>query len=507
MSDSSSSSIQLDADFISNDISELKNIIIELRQKVTNLENENASLRLSSSSQNTNLLEITPSRRISTLRQSSVSCKKRRLDEEKEQKRKEEEERKEQRKNLEQKKKEQKRRQEEEKKEQKRREEEERKESRKREEDEKKELRRRQEEEREQKRREEEEKKELKRREEEDKKEQKRREEEEAEVKKRRQAEKFKNFFQKVDKKSEPQRALTTTMWSNARFKPFEIKEGMSLAPIYLREELTKDEYDSFFHSNEFHGCYSIYLRALKKKKFQRNMKKSNNGFDVVPIIGGNKNLAYGLDGINNPKMKLFQFFENHRPAYYGTWRKKSSVINGRKPFCNGEKSINYEYDSDQDWEEEPSDAEECKSDEEDNENEEDDDLEENDGFFVEHAYLSSDEGSENSEIEDDARHNLEIIEKKLKAQKTIDSSAENHEQRKHRLAQRAEEWKESQKQKVKKFRKCHIVPTIFGPSWEAQKSTNGELPPALEELRLKSLIIPFHKLITPSPAEAILSK
>lgn len=45
-------------------------------------------------------------------------------------------------------------------------------------------------------------------------------------------------------------------MWSNARFKPFEIKEGMSLAPIYLREELTKDEYDSFFHSNEFHVIF-----------------------------------------------------------------------------------------------------------------------------------------------------------------------------------------------------------------------------------------------------------
>ena len=30
---------------------------------------------------------------------------------------------------------------------------------------------------------------------------------------------------------------------------------------------------------------------------------------------------------------KLLQFSENTRPAYYGTWRKKSTHVSGRKPF------------------------------------------------------------------------------------------------------------------------------------------------------------------------------
>lgn len=35
----------------------------------------------------------------------------------------------------------------------------------------------------------------------------------------------------------------------------------------------------------------------------------------------------------NKMKAKLFQFHDNNRPPYYGTWRKRSNVITGRKPF------------------------------------------------------------------------------------------------------------------------------------------------------------------------------
>ena len=33
-------------------------------------------------------------------------------------------------------------------------------------------------------------------------------------------------------------------------------------------------------------------------------------------------------------RAKLFQFHENQRPAYWGTWTKKHHKINGRKPFA-----------------------------------------------------------------------------------------------------------------------------------------------------------------------------
>lgn len=49
--------------------------------------------------------------------------------------------------------------------------------------------------------------------------------------------------------------------------------------------------------------------------------------------------------------VKLLQFDENHRPAYYGTWSRKSATVNGRRPF-NKDCTMDYEYDSDEDWDE-----------------------------------------------------------------------------------------------------------------------------------------------------------
>lgn len=39
-------------------------------------------------------------------------------------------------------------------------------------------------------------------------------------------------------------------------------------------------------------------------------------------------------------KAKLFQFHENYRPPYYGTWRKRSAQITGRRPFGKSEVSL-----------------------------------------------------------------------------------------------------------------------------------------------------------------------
>ena len=50
---------------------------------------------------------------------------------------------------------------------------------------------------------------------------------------------------------------------------------------------------------------------------------------------------------------KLFQFHENYRPAYYGTWRKNSNVVNPRNPFRKDTDKLDYEVDSDEEWEEE----------------------------------------------------------------------------------------------------------------------------------------------------------
>jgi hypothetical protein len=52
-------------------------------------------------------------------------------------------------------------------------------------------------------------------------------------------------------------------------------------------------------------------------------------------------------------KMKLLQFYEDVRPAYFGTWTKvfnENNIINGRKPFAKDTQTLNYDYDSEAEW-------------------------------------------------------------------------------------------------------------------------------------------------------------
>lgn len=117
--------------------------------------------------------------------------------------------------------------------------------------------------------------------------------------------------------------------------------------------------------------------------------------------------------GASNPKplqtrlirMKLLQFDKSNRPAYYGSWRKKSAAISPRCPF-KMDPDLDYEVDSDDEWEEE--DPGESLSDcEKDNDEfmEEDSkitDEEDEDSFVVPDGYLSDNEGIQIESLLDD---------------------------------------------------------------------------------------------------------
>lgn len=52
------------------------------------------------------------------------------------------------------------------------------------------------------------------------------------------------------------------------------------------------------------------------------------------------------VDGVPERKkfgrMKLLQFSENHRPAYWGTWNKKTAVIRPRNPWAQDKVSLGF---------------------------------------------------------------------------------------------------------------------------------------------------------------------
>ncbi|KAH7685087.1 Chromatin assembly factor 1 subunit A protein [Dioscorea alata] len=100
---------------------------------------------------------------------------------------------------------------------------------------------------------------------------------------------------------------------------------------------------------------------------------------------------------------KLLQFDKSHRPAYYGTWSQKSTVVGPRRPLQK-EPNLDYDVDSDEEWEEE--DPGESLSDIDKDDEEEtldegnmmNDDDEAEDGFFVPDGYLSENEGIQSEE-------------------------------------------------------------------------------------------------------------
>ncbi|KAI3836284.1 hypothetical protein MKW92_024570, partial [Papaver armeniacum] len=133
------------------------------------------------------------------------------------------------------------------------------------------------------------------------------------------------------------------------------------------------------------HGEMSIDKLVDDWEETNSDDKLGRDNADTIRICNGIK--------------KLLQFDKSNRPAYYGTLSKKSNVIGPRHPFRK-DPELDYEIESDEEWEEEePGESlSDCEKDgEEDISDEanimmEDEDGSE-DGFFVPDGYLSENEG------------------------------------------------------------------------------------------------------------------
>ncbi|EFO22789.2 hypothetical protein LOAG_05699 [Loa loa] len=288
-----------------------------------------------------------------------------------------------------------------------------RKEQRKKEEEEKKERRRIEEEIRKQKKEKEEEERKKKRKEEEERREKRRKEEEAVQLKKKRESDRFLSFFDKKRKTEKDSDAVQTASVLN--ILPFFCKQGVSLAPMFRRRPLPKEVHDSLLM--EIRPVERPYLSTVKPRKTEK---------------------------VKLNRAKLFQFHDNWRPPYYGTWRKRSTIITGRRPFAKDTKVLDYEVDSDEEWEiPEGDDCDESTVSED--EEEDSDHSSDSDSFIVQHGYLSEGEG-------EDEQDRLEPRE---------DSS-----KRAERLRAVANEWEHNLEQKSKRFNKP-LIPLLWGPHFE----------------------------------------
>ncbi|KAJ3225562.1 hypothetical protein HK099_006596 [Clydaea vesicula] len=266
---------------------------------------------------------------------------------------------------------------------------------------------------------------------------------EEAKLKKENKQKSIMGFFSKVDKQAKPLDEVMTTdeahLYYRQLFPPFHVKSRMKLALINkfyptLNEEQfpypLKENFDTLFFGEEEGNCIfmqketKISLVSLKNVLLELNRIKqlrlknrkhvlSSSENDVVVLEGKNeiteKDEIIDVDCLNNERrlnlkdtpIKLLQFHENVRPAFYGYVNLKDSAIlrNGKNPFKMDRVRFDYDFDSEAEWEEEEVEGEELKSDEEEDGEADGDIADEEDGWCVPHGYLSDDERDEDQVI------------------------------------------------------------------------------------------------------------
>ncbi|KAI3705986.1 hypothetical protein L1987_76238 [Smallanthus sonchifolius] len=139
-------------------------------------------------------------------------------------------------------------------------------------------------------------------------------------------------------------------------------------------------------------------------EKFDNGWTESeskNNANSDGSVFGGQK---------LSRRKQLLQFDKSHRPAFYGYWPNKSEVVRARRPLVK-DSDLDYEIDSDEEWEEEePGESlSDCEKEEDENMEENlskaDDEDESEDGFFVPDGYLSENEG-----VDVDRTNHIELV-------------------------------------------------------------------------------------------------
>lgn len=166
---------------------------------------------------------------------------------------------------------------------------------------------------------------------------------------------KISSFFAKLKKPEGIEKA------SSEYFQPFFVNPDVTLAPINQLRELKCSKSSE---SNEFPSEYWTHFRAQCVRIPYERQTCLCVGYDGKPI---------------HAVLKLLKFEENYRPAYLGTWRKipPGGCVSARRPFGRVPE-VDYDYESDAEWDEGEDPEGESLSDLDDDE-EDDEDGEEED--------------------------------------------------------------------------------------------------------------------------------
>ncbi|KAF8710543.1 Chromatin assembly factor 1 subunit A, partial [Rhizoctonia solani] len=141
-------------------------------------------------------------------------------------------------------------------------------------------------------------------------------------------------------------------------FYPFIVKKDTTVAPI------NRFDTNAAQASGSDNALQQLLEQYSTKPRQNRRPSRPRQNLEVraimqeltdAEVVGDSKTVRRLTNLLKNRRTlpaKLFHFHENKRPAYYGTWTKSSPHIGPRNPFGKDE-TLDYDYDSGEDWEEE----------------------------------------------------------------------------------------------------------------------------------------------------------
>ncbi|GAA5945104.1 RLF2 family protein, partial [Sporobolomyces koalae] len=151
-------------------------------------------------------------------------------------------------------------------------------------------------------------------------------------------------------------------------FHPFTVRPGVSVAPInrfHPRERLASVKIDSESSLTTRDSLASFVAKVPKARIPPYNPYPSPSVSVRQAVVAINDSTLTGQDATDYYQMlrdrtkvavKLLRFHEDVRAGYVGTWSKTSKVVTPRTPFGRDGALLNYEHDSEEEWEEEPDD-------------------------------------------------------------------------------------------------------------------------------------------------------
>lgn len=177
---------------------------------------------------------------------------------------------------------------------------------------------------------------------------------------------------------------------------------------------------------------------------------------DMAGDVEGSRSWRALLGNRQKLAIKVFKFAEDVRPGYVGTWTKQTRSVRPRKPFGKDTCLLNYEYDSEGDWEEEEEEGEDLEE-EEDEEGEAMSEVDSEDGgWLVDDDEPVEGEGDESMELDDDI----------MFVGATGELAAVSEARRKKALEKKRSATKEGAK---KRKLVGPLVPIVKGPLWEKE--------------------------------------